>query len=123
MITASSAAVWDPGEHIMLKFSPRTGIVQIQMFESKPGSEWTYKSVRDIFIATCRTLDVLFAKCDADAPHPTNKRVRPTVYSLDRRVLPHREFLGWMGFVKKELSRPRYRRLTKSFPYAEKTGP
>jgi hypothetical protein len=101
--TASSEAVWNQGEHIMLKFSPRTGIVQIQMFESKPGCEWTYEIVRDVFLVTCRTVDVLFAKCDVDAPDPSKKGVRPAIYSFDKRVFPHREFLGWIGFVKKEI--------------------
>jgi hypothetical protein len=101
--TASNEATWNQGGHIMLKFSPRTGIVQIQISELGTGRERTYMDVRNMFLSTCRILDVCFANCDVDSPDPARKGARETIYSIDKRVFPHREFLGWMGFVKKEI--------------------
>jgi hypothetical protein len=97
---ASSEEAYASDGRTVLTFDPSTALVMMQIVEPNLESNDLYRRTEGIFQAACHFLNVEYACCDRSrAPRP-NGGPGETHYGIDRRVFPHREFLGWMGFVK-----------------------
>lgn len=98
--TAVDAANYGENGRVLMTFAPSDGLVAINMIEPDASDAEIYDHVRGVFLAACRHLDLIFACCDfARSPRPDGS-AGETSYGVDLRVFPHREFFGWMGFVK-----------------------
>lgn len=100
LTTACDATTWESTDRAVLKFSPRQGLISLEWLGDYVSEIMEYERSRASLQAICDVEDVLFA-C-ADRPLPTKPDGAPgrTSYCVHFRVFPHREFLGWMGFVK-----------------------
>jgi len=101
--TARNVATWDSEERAVLKYSPRQGVITLEWLLEEESASAEFERTRQAFLAICNEVEVLFACSDRPAsPRPSGKPGR-TYFGIDYRVFPHREFLGWMGFVPKDI--------------------
>jgi len=86
-----------------LSFAPGEGRIQLDVM--RPDEAWPDRIladwVRDVLRAVVAEEWVEFANTDvARAPRLDGEKGED-VFSLDYRTFPHRQFLGWMGFVQR----------------------
>jgi hypothetical protein len=102
--TASGLGAWDDPEKTVIDYAPGGGLVLVKIHTAISEHRWPFTRVRDLLVAGCSELDASFACCDYPrAPRPCGKSGE-TYYGTDHRVFPHREFFGWMGFVRRRVT-------------------
>ncbi|CAE6864329.1 hypothetical protein R69927_07794 [Paraburkholderia domus] len=90
-----------PKGRCLLDFAPDRGRIRLEVVrpdEAWPDidlSEWT----KGVLSAVATVELVQFANVDVDAKKKTGKG--SISFRFDHRTFPHRQFLGWMGFVPK----------------------
>jgi hypothetical protein len=100
---ASDEATYASDDRIVITFDPSSAFVMMKLLEPLVPPDDLFRRIEGIFRAACTFLNVEHASCDRSrAPRP-NGAAGETRYGIDRRVFPHRRFLGWMGFVKKHI--------------------
>jgi hypothetical protein len=119
---ASDEASYATDGRTVITYHPPTGYIAMDIVEPDMRSadllEWT----RAVFLATCTSLEVEYARCDRPRPPRPNGNSGETYYGVDHRVFPHREFLGWMGFVKDDIRSHQVPEADELIPLREKGG-
>lgn len=101
---AKNQAAWEESDRTVIDFAPHRGVVRIETAAPKGASDVVYSDARARFLKACSHLDVTYAFCDfTSSPRPNGAR-GDTYYGSDHRVFEHREFLGWMGFVRETVT-------------------
>lgn len=107
-----------------LTFSPGHGRIQLEIL--KPDLAWPQRNVtemmKNILSAVIDAGSVEFASVDVEqAPRRDGQRGTDS-FSFDFRTFPHRQFLGWMGFVPKVLTPQDIPQAAEVIPLPEKHG-
>jgi hypothetical protein len=100
LTNANSETQWRERGRITLSVQPAMGEVTFSMYEAERVFAPVGKVVWSVLKALSSDPRVTYAKTDV------HERVggKSLIYSIDRGVYPHREFLGWMGYVNQALS-------------------
>lgn len=106
----------------VISYRPPIGYVAIKIIEPDLTPTRLLEWTREIFVAACRFLQIEYGCCDRPlSPRPNGGRGE-TYYGVDHRVFPHREFLGWMGFVKGDIESRQLPEADELIPLHEKGG-
>lgn len=104
LTTACDAATWESTDRAVLKISPRQGLISLQWLGDYVSEIKEYERSRASLQAICDVENVLFACADRPLSTKPDGAAGRTSYCVHFRAFPHREFLGWMGFVKGAVS-------------------
>lgn len=100
----------------VLDYAPHHGLAVFKIHTAADRGRWTHRRLRELLVASCRELKALFAYSDyPKAPRPSGSPGE-TYYGTDYRVFPHREFLGWVGFIRERVT-------PKDIPEADEVTP
>jgi hypothetical protein len=120
--TAASQEAWERPGRTFMDYSPCEGLVRIETFSPPGSASQIYELARERFLIASSHLDVVFANCDFPRPPRPNHPNLDLYYGDDLQVFAHREFLGWMGFVKRNITNQEIPEADEVIPLPEKGG-
>lgn len=100
MTNAGTERQWRERGKVALRFRPADGVLQISVSNNAGTYDNLGQLLWSFLQAIGQALNLSFAQCGA------LQLVNGTLinYQIDRVVFPHRQFLGWMGYVPKTLT-------------------
>ncbi|AKO21654.1 hypothetical protein ACU11_00395 [Xanthomonas oryzae pv. oryzicola] len=100
---------WQKPGCAIVSFKPWAGEVSLEMFDADLEGTIGPTAARKIFSQFLKAiLDMLspsFAATDVQSVRDEEE----VIYQLDKKLFPHRQYFGWMGFVPTELSHAQIR--------------
>lgn len=96
----------EPGRSV-ISFTPWDGAFSIDMLD--PQKRFGEELTRRIFVQTLSSVASLLPLKFAAADTKVHRDGKSTLYQIDKKLFPHRQYFGWMGFVPTELSHAQIR--------------
>ncbi|AKO02821.1 hypothetical protein ADT27_14900 [Xanthomonas oryzae] len=96
----------EPGRSV-ISFTPWDGAFSIDMLD--PQKRFGEELTRRIFVQTLSSVASLLPLKFAAADTKVHRDGKSILYQIDKKLFPHRQYFGWMGFVPTELSHAQIR--------------
>ncbi|WP_238692483.1 Imm52 family immunity protein [Xanthomonas oryzae] len=111
---ALTPSAWQKPGCATLFFKPWNGLMTLEVCDADESLGAAL--ARQVFLSACRTAismaPITFASTDIQSAHGD----REVSYQFDKKLFPHRQYFGWMGFVHVELSHAQIREADEVVP-------